>query len=437
MLIFLPLLPFLFCSKLLQGLKEQQAALDLVIGPEGAGQVRPNLVAACCFALADMLLAQQRVSETKVALATAYEAAQHIEDKGAVIRALMNYAYVVRHSGKPRSARNAYTQALELARSELGACHPTVEQVKYEYTAYLAKVGRTQEAADILAKGAEELMAEGDRLEKEAPADAAKANGSGAKDGEAAGKDADPGSGLEHIAAEAEAAAAAAEEETLPPAKQARHFAMRNLMNAAGLLDNLDEHDKALETLNKAMDIAISVHGENSVPHMNTLYAIGVHCKRRGALQDALTAHETVLNMMDETIQVYEPEMLQNRVSILRDTALLYDQLGDPEGALDYAQGALVNAQTLSKIMAAGGVSTTVRASMMEPFWLLLADLKAKTGDVDGAAEAKREALRGKLNQGRAARGGRAGAAAGRTSGGGLKRAQNGAGATRAGGRRV
>ena len=349
----------------------------------------------------------------------------------------MNYAYVLRNDGKPRSARAAYDTALAMAREDLGQSHPTVEQVKYEYTAFLAKSGRDAEAATLLLDSVVALEAEAERLDKEPPAEAKEeeAKVEETKAEEVAG---DPGSGLEHIAAEQEAAAAGGgdEEEALTPAKQARHFAMRNLMNAAGLLDNLGDHEGAHAALERAMGIAIATHGENSVHHMNTLYAIGVHCKRRGEVMDAIAAHEAVLNIMDETIEVYEPELLQNRVAILRDTALLYDAAGDPVAALDYAQGALVNAQTLSKIMAGSGVGLTARTNMLEPFWALLADLKAKTGDAEGAAEAKREALRGKLNQGLAARNGRGGAAGTRSSGS-LKRAQGGGSATRAGGRRV
>ena len=38
-------------SNLVQGSKEQKAALDLLLAPENAGQARPHLVAACAFAL--------------------------------------------------------------------------------------------------------------------------------------------------------------------------------------------------------------------------------------------------------------------------------------------------------------------------------------------------------------------------------------------------
>lgn len=39
------------CSNIVQGSREQKAALDLLLAPEAAGKVRPHLVAACAFAL--------------------------------------------------------------------------------------------------------------------------------------------------------------------------------------------------------------------------------------------------------------------------------------------------------------------------------------------------------------------------------------------------
>ena len=41
----------LSCSNLVQGSKEQKAALDLLLLPENAGKARLHLVAACAFAL--------------------------------------------------------------------------------------------------------------------------------------------------------------------------------------------------------------------------------------------------------------------------------------------------------------------------------------------------------------------------------------------------
>jgi hypothetical protein len=62
-------------------------------------------------------------------------------------------------------------------------------------------------------------------------------------------------------------------------------------------------------------------------------------------LQESIDFHEGVLGIMDESIQVYSPELLQNRISILRDTAVLLDKVGQTEAAIDYATGAMVNAQ--------------------------------------------------------------------------------------------
>ncbi len=44
-------LPAARCSNIVQGSREQKAALDLLLAPENAGKARPHLVAACAFAL--------------------------------------------------------------------------------------------------------------------------------------------------------------------------------------------------------------------------------------------------------------------------------------------------------------------------------------------------------------------------------------------------
>lgn len=442
-------------NKIAQATKEQGAALDLALGPEGAGKVRPSLVAACAFTLSEMLIAQRQTSEAKVALAVAYDAAQHLEGQNAVIRALTNYAYIIRNEKKPKSARNCYIKALQLARKENGLSSAQVEQAKYEYTGYLAKSGRIEDAVKLLSEEAEVLLAEAERLEKEAPSEeeqkAIAEQEKKKKEEEEAKKQeqsllSDPGSGLDHIAAEQEAAAEQENQGGVGKAllrhEQARHFAMRNFLHASELMDATGDFETGEAALSKAMDAAISVHGENSVPHMNVIYALGAHYRRQGRIEDAINAHENVLNIMDDTIEVYEPDLLQNRVAVLRDTAILYDKAGDPATAVDYATGALVNAQTLAKIMSQmPGAPPSITAGMLEPFWLLLSGLKAKAGDVEGAAEAKREALRGKLNQGLANRNGRGGKAsqqrAGGTSGGSKRTTANGASSTRAGGRRV
>ena len=408
-------------NKIKQGLKEQQAAMDLCLGDEGYGKVRPTLVAACAFSLSDMLIAEKQINETKVALAVALAAIRQADSKGGPVRAYMNYAYVLRSIAKHKSARDTYRAAYDQAKSDFGIAAQHSEQVKYEYTAYLAKIGRTRECVDFLVSSAEELKVEAERLDS-------------------LGKEEQSEEKVEKKITEQlpdmttetpnESSDDAEATKKLTPGQLARHFAMRNLLNAAGVLDTRGEHNEAQERLADALELAINVHGENSVQHMNALYAVGVHCRARGAVAEAIQAHEAVLNIMDQTISVYEPDLLQNRIAILRDTAILYDQQGHPEIAIDYAEGAAVNAQTLAKIMAQSGVPVATRANMMEPFWNLLADLKIKVGDTEGAAAARREALKGKLNLGMAARGGRSGAT-GRST-----HKRTGA-STRAGGRRI
>ena len=423
----------------MQATKEQSAALDLALGPEGSGKIRPSLIAACSFALADMLVAQRKLSETKVSLATAYDAAQRVENKGAAVRALMNYAYVLRMDNKPRSTRATYSTALEIAKNEYGPSHPSVEQVKTEFVGFLAKSGRVEEGATLLVECAAELEETAEKLENEGPptveetAAAAETAASKEEGGESAGV-ADPGTGLEHIAA-ADGGEEAQGGEVMTPHAQARHFAMRNLMNASALLDALGRFEEGEAALQKAMVAATEIHGENSAPHMNAIYALGMHYRRQGRVQDSIHALETVLSIMDETIEVYEPDVLRTRVQILRDTAVLYDEMGEATTAVDYATGALVNAQTLARIMAQmPGAPPAAAGGMLEPFWNLLADLREKSGDKEGAAEARREALKGRVKQTMANRGGRT---AQRSGSSGKRSAAASGGSTRAGGRRV
>jgi hypothetical protein len=357
-------------NRLPAALKEQQAALDLCVGEgEGVGKVRPSLVAACAFQLGEMLLAHRKFDECKTAVAIGHSAAKEVEEgKGAVIRALMNYGNVLKSESKtkPRSVRETFQTALTIAREELGIVHATSEQVKMELVAQLLSSGRDEEAMNIMKTSVDDLLAEAERLSKE-EAEGKEEQAKAAKAGSDAGEEkeeqsegdaavaaketkpanggdsaefTDPGSGLEHIAAEQEGNAAAAGDNNRLALRssQAKHFAMRNLTTMSTLLDQRGQFDSSHDALAKAVELAIDVHGENSVPHMNVLYAVGQHMRRRGNLEEAIVAHETVLGIMDETIEVYDPELLQHRVSVLRDTAVLYDLKGDPESAVDYAQ---------------------------------------------------------------------------------------------------
>lgn len=436
-------------NRLPAALKEQQAAVEACVNGEAAGKVRPALIAACAFQLADMYEGYRKIEDAKHSLAIAYAAAQHVDSKGALIRSLMNFGNLIKSTDakKPRSVRETFENALEISRKEMGISHPTTFTVKNELAAQLANTGRFDEAIELLLEGGEELLQEAERLDKEEgkPADEKELNaaeptvaGSEEKGMEEKSHDEfkDPGSGLEHISAETDAnTAAAASEKALKPSAQAKHFAMRNYLTAAALMDRQKKFEKSHEALLKAMELALGVYGENSPQHMNVLYVVGQHLAQQGDLDGAIEAHETVLAIMDETIEVYDPELLQNRVSVLRDTAILYDKKDEVDVALDYAQGALVNAQTLAKLAAPNAPPGFV-GSFLETYWILLANLKAKAGDHEGAADARRQALRGKLSTSQQGRGGtKAGKAAGRAGQG--KRNTSGASSTRAGGRRV
>lgn len=432
-------------NNVVQGAKEQKAALDLLLLPENAGKARPQLVAACAFALGDMLLAQRKVDETKQALAIAYHAATHIEDKGPMVRALMNYAYIAKSERKAGATEAAYSEALALARAQHGARHGMVEKIKYEMSAFLGSTGREAEAANMLIQSASELLAEAEKLAAEAEGQDGEdkegkeeegAAASGAAD--AANGAAEPPSGFEH--AEGEAAAAGGgeeeeEEESMTPVQTAQHFAMRNLMNAAGVLDGLQQYTRGEELLARALDIAVVAWGAGSMQHLNVLYALAQHFRRRDMLQESIDFHEQVLAIMDESIQVYSPELLQNRIAILRDVAVLMDKVGQGEAAVDYATGALVNAQTLAGIMM--GQQRSTSHPILEPFYRLLAELKAKIGDEEGAAEARRMLNEGKLQHRLSQMGKQQQRGAAGSKPGGKRSSSSGASTARAGGRRV
>ena len=372
-----------------KAIQKAQGALDLCIKEsETNGNIRPSLVAATAFCLADVMThaygGRPPANELKVAFAVALEAIKNSGEesrKGGKSKAYTQYGALLNMQGKPRSALASYLAAYDAAKADYGDLHEIVEQAKYDYTGYLAKCGRSRECVDFLLESAKELLETADALEAETEAKGEHGEEVEAPESAQAGDDDESGV------------------KKLPKYNLARHFAMRNMLNAAGVLDTRGDHVESQEILADVLELAIRVHGENSRQHMNALYAIGTHCKAREAIDEAIACHEAVLNIMDATIQVYDPERLQNRVAILKDTAQLYDLQGQPEVAVEYAEGACVNAQTLARIYATTeNFPLASRIGMLEPFWQLLIDLKTKIGDSEGAAKALRERNKGRMN---------------------------------------
>ena len=371
-----------------KAIQKAEEAVELCVTESQAnGNIRPSLVAATAFCLADVKThaygGRPPANELKVAFAVALKAIENSDEearKGGKSKAYTQFGALMNMQQKPRSALASYLAAYQAAKADYGEVHEIVEQAKYDYTGYLAKCGRSRDCVDFLVKAAREL-------EEIADAQEAEAEAKGEKEELVAPEDAQAGD-------------AEGEVKKLPNYSLARHFATRNLLNAAGVLDTRGDHLESQEILADVLELAIRVHGENSRQHMNALYAIGTHCKAREAIEEAIACHEAVLNIMDATIQVYDPERLQNRVAILKDTAQLYDLQGQPEVAIEYAEGACVNAKTLGRIYAASSENFPLasRIGMMEPFWQLLIDLKTKVGDTEGAALARRELNKGKMN---------------------------------------
>ena len=126
-------------------------------------------------------------------------------------------------------------------------------------------------AAELLGE-AERLQLEGDVAEEPAAAAAAAANGgeaAAAANGSAQGE----GEQQQGAAAEGEEEA----EADMTPVQTAQHYAMRNLMNAAGVLDGLQQYERGEALLAKALDIAVVGWGAGSMQHLNVLYALAQH----------------------------------------------------------------------------------------------------------------------------------------------------------------
>ena len=412
-------------ANLPQAVKEQQKALDMVIDSSlKPGDVRPSLVAACAFALADMSLAQKNFAQCKSSLAIAAAASKHMDEPSAKMRALSNFAYVMKGTNKVRSAREAYTEAYQLSKDYYGVNSSLTERSKYELAALLAMTGRPQEAADLMIGTAKELVAEAEKIEAGMSEEEKAAAAAGSKkEGE--------GEGGEDVDEEAERMKA--------PNQQARMFAINSMSHGAAILEQLgtDEgHEASQDVLNDALELAINSFGERSMQRINVLYAIAQHYRRRGMLQEAANLHEQVIEAMDATIEIYEPEVLKHRINILYDCSRMLSALGNNEEALDYAEGALANAQTLMSVVATGPAAAV---AYLEQFYALCAEMRSRNGDEEGSAELQKMILKGRLVAARAAGQGGKKAAAPPKNGGGARRkaSATGAATSRAGGRRV
>ena len=61
---------------------------------------------------------------------------------------------------------------------------------------------------------------------------------------------------------------------------------------AAGVLDGLKQYERGQELLTRANDIAVCAWGPGSMQHLNVLYALAQHFRRRNMIQESIDFHE-------------------------------------------------------------------------------------------------------------------------------------------------
>lgn len=60
------------------------------------------------------------------------------------------------------------------------------------------------------------------------------------------------------------------------------------------MLDGLHQYERGQELLARAQDVAVCAWGAGSMQHLNVLYALAQHFRRRDMLQESIDFHEQV-----------------------------------------------------------------------------------------------------------------------------------------------
>uniref|UniRef100_A0A1D1ZXS4 Uncharacterized protein n=1 Tax=Auxenochlorella protothecoides TaxID=3075 RepID=A0A1D1ZXS4_AUXPR len=362
-------------------IKAQQVALRLAL----AGGVRPEVLSSAAMLLANMLLHGRRWGEAKEATAIAYAAAGRAERPAAKSQAMTLFGLAWSSEDRLEEAAAAYVAAIGLAEESMDVLNPSLHRARRDLSQILLKMGRQDEAVALLVTSARQLC--GLAADTEARTLAAGVTRA-ALAAAVAGEDGSAGK------------TRPAQQDQLELVHSARRSAIRSLWEAADLLAPPEvpagAAEQAEQLLQEAIQVAGEGYGRQSMVFVQCLDALARFSRRQSRLEEALLLYRHQLAILDG-FRAYELPMVQHRVLLLRASAEALDQLGETGTAVDYANQALLQAQALVKV--GSEPHQRAAAAALEPLFTLVAELKEKTGDKEGAKKARRSMLQARLEK--------------------------------------
>ncbi|KAL6766692.1 hypothetical protein ACKKBG_A36995 [Auxenochlorella protothecoides x Auxenochlorella symbiontica] len=362
-------------------IKAQQVALRLAL----AGGVRPEVLSSAAMLLANMLLHGRRWGEAKEATAIAYAAAGRAERPAAKSQAMTLFGLAWSSEDRLEEAAAAYAAAIGLAEESMDVLNPSLHRARRDLSQILLKMGRQDEAVALLVTSARQLC--GLAADTEARTLAAGVTRA-ALAAAVAGEDGSAGE------------TRPAQQDKLELVHSARRSAIRSLWEAADLLAPPEgaagAAEQAEQLLQEAIQMAGEGYGRQSMVFVQCLDALARFSRRQSRLEEALLLYRHQLAILDG-FRAYELPMVQHRVLLLRASAEALDQLGETGTAVDYANQALLQAQALVKV--GSEPQQRAAAAALEPLFTLVAELKEKTGDKEGAKKARRSMLQARLEK--------------------------------------
>ncbi|KFM25528.1 hypothetical protein F751_0555 [Auxenochlorella protothecoides] len=367
-------------------IKAQQVALRLAL----AGGVRPEVLSSAAMLLANMLLHGRRWGEAKEATAIAYAAAGRAERPAAKSQAMTLFGLAWSSEDRLEEAAAAYVAAIGLAEESMDVLNPSLHRARRDLSQILLKMGRQDEAVALLVTSARQLC--GLAADTEARTLAAGVTRA-ALAAAVAGEDGSAGKTRPAQQDQLEVRAGVL-------VHSARRSAIRSLWEAADLLAPPEvpagAAEQAEQLLQEAIQVAGEGYGRQSMVFVQCLDALARFSRRQSRLEEALLLYRHQLAILDG-FRAYELPMVQHRVLLLRASAEALDQLGETGTAVDYANQALLQAQALVKV--GSEPHQRAAAAALEPLFTLVAELKEKTGDKEGAKKARRSMLQARLEK--------------------------------------